>query len=929
MNSRIINRIKIIQHNVLAWTYQRSIELGNYYRMEDADIILLNATGRRDTDRIKLYNYNVHQRNVSNEAHAGVAIAVKKGIQYKIIEEFEDDFLGIQLDTSRGLINLVTVYRPPRRYLCIPDVMKTQRKNELTYLIGDLNLRHPFIGHTDRNNPGIIFSNLVNNNSYQYMGPDFGTMAYRGDNSKPDIVFNNNKGHLHYRMEQGQITTSDHLPLLMTLSTSPIMYPIKERYVKKLTKWDKFEKGVEIDMKQRETDVSLTDRSHREIDIVKIDQEINQWTDIISRHYDENTPKKKFVTIPHGTDSDLMKVLKETYKNIRENALIYDVNIRRNIQFIQEELQRESIRINTEHWNTMMENLDDIYRDPVKFWKEVRRLQGSKKKEENTYIVGENNTRYHSPEDKLAAFKTAWEPVFEITEEENRNFDRNTEDMVNGFIENNKDRTEPYVRANLDRLNADSFMTKPIETWEIVLIIKQFKHKSPGEDGITKQIMEKLPMVAKRRLKDIFNILLSMGYYSVIYKNGLMVFAEKPGKDGKNPINYRPISLLRIPGKIFEKIINNRFTQYLEEERIFNKNQFGFRKGKGTEIAIMKIYESIAISQHNRERCMIVCRDISKAFDKVWIRGLQYKILQLRLPDIMEKLLCNFLVLRTAQVRMFGNISDKLDLKSGVPQGSILSPTMFVFYTSDLPPPDIRSEDILFADDISQVIVSPHRSRERLVFKTTNAIKRINEYEKQWKIQTNKNKFQMLQISATKKLPVEIDGDIIPYATQVNTLGFQMKRTGFVSHIRTRKNMALATVTRLKRFRRLKTKIKVHLYKALVRSQVDYPNTPMCIMSTSNKRSLQSMQNKIIRNFIAPIDEKYDPIEELHNRYNIEAVNIRMQARAKKTWSKFEQQEPELAAYTRQLNTDDINDHRWWRRIGAWIDSQDEEPFYV
>ena len=76
--NRGITTIKIIQHNVLKWTFARRNELTNLYLKTDPEIILLNATGIRDDDRIKIFNYNVYQRNRYGEDHAGVAVAIKK-----------------------------------------------------------------------------------------------------------------------------------------------------------------------------------------------------------------------------------------------------------------------------------------------------------------------------------------------------------------------------------------------------------------------------------------------------------------------------------------------------------------------------------------------------------------------------------------------------------------------------------------------------------------------------------------------------------------------------------------------------------------------------------------------------------------------------------------------------------------------------------
>ena len=108
-NNDLIQDLKIVQHNVLHWTAERSIELANYYRQENPDIILLNSTSIINND-IKIYNYNIIQKNALNERHAGIAVAMRKNIKYKIMDDFVDDILGIELMTTKGPIVILTNY---------------------------------------------------------------------------------------------------------------------------------------------------------------------------------------------------------------------------------------------------------------------------------------------------------------------------------------------------------------------------------------------------------------------------------------------------------------------------------------------------------------------------------------------------------------------------------------------------------------------------------------------------------------------------------------------------------------------------------------------------------------------------------------------------------------------------------------------------
>lgn len=117
-----------------------------------------------------------------------------------------------------------------------------------------------------------------------------------------------------------------------------------------------------------------------------------------------------------------------------------------------------------------------------------------------------------------------------------------------------------------------------------------------------------------------------------------MRLIPKSGKNPHLPINYRPISLLEVPGKIFERIINCRLRCHLEDNQLHNPNQFGFREGYGTTHALALASESMAQSKADNGQCHVVLRDVTKAFDKVWHLGIKYKILNINLPTIAEKL---------------------------------------------------------------------------------------------------------------------------------------------------------------------------------------------------------------------------------------------------------------------------------------------------
>ena len=250
----------------------------------------------------------------------------------------------------------------------------------------------------------------------------------------------------------------------------------------------------------------------------------------------------------------------------------------------------------------------------------------------------------------------------------------------------NQFQIDSYERSDLDRLDPDNHLLRPITKDDIINIIKDFKHKAPGASGIKKILLMNVPKIAIKKYRDIINATFSMGYFPIVLKNGIIILIPKLGNDAKIPSNYRPITLLELPGKILERIINNRFHKYCEDNHVFHDDQYGFRRGRGTDLAITKIYEKVAISQKEKDHCNIICRDISKAFDKIWLQGLKFEIVkQQQMPKLLKKILASYVTDRTAQIRINAYIGTKFKLESGVPQGGILSPSLFIFYTSDLP----------------------------------------------------------------------------------------------------------------------------------------------------------------------------------------------------------------------------------------------------
>ena len=221
------SRLVILQHNVLHWSRERRNELNNNYRDSDPDVILINSHGQKDCEKVKLFGYKVYQSNKSGEMNDGIAIAVKGNIKHKIIDDFEEEFMATEIDTPTGPIIVATAYLPPRRPLPPhPDLIRLARYHKPVYLLGDLNARHQTFGNRTGSNPvGHALARLMREGKYHHLGPHFPTLIRRNCATNPDLVLTNRRAFLNHHLREGEISTSDHLPVIMTLSTNPIQIP--------------------------------------------------------------------------------------------------------------------------------------------------------------------------------------------------------------------------------------------------------------------------------------------------------------------------------------------------------------------------------------------------------------------------------------------------------------------------------------------------------------------------------------------------------------------------------------------------------------------------------------------------------------------------------------------------------------------------------
>ena len=829
--------LRIIQWNADCLR-TKALELQDRLQSDDIDICIIQETKMNTSDKPSYQGYTCIRADRKHLKGGGLAILIRSTLVFEkldavSIDATETQSIKVRMGKNKW-IYITNVYCPPdnsKGHDQIKLRLDSIPSFKSSLICGDVN------GHTqlwDIHQPSddrgealldwIMDKELTILNDGAHTRINKGT----GNESTPDVSLCGTMWADKIEWSTGEcIGASDHLPIYITVRSKTnhqSVFGKTPRWRSNGVDWKEFGEAIETTLQTTPLTGTLQER-------------ILQFTKTMT-----DTGFKLVGKVKPGRKTRIWLTPPVRASIRQRNSLRRKIKTHRKEWMEQCKITKEEIeKAKQEKWKEVVEEAIDST-DDNKIWKFIKSLSGSPDSAPTGEVMKHNGRVITSNKRKADIFSSHYAGV--------SNLKFNKEERT----------TNREAKRMLGSPSAGNIQCRRFTIQELNTAIKKMRGKgAPGGDDIPPQFIKALGPIARGILLDLFNESFEGVTIPQVWRNAIIIPLLKLGKPSSALSSYRPVSLTSCLIKTFERMIADRLYDLVESKNMLSHLQAGFRRNLSCEDQVLKMTQLIE-DGFQRKRCnrsVLVLLDYSKAFDQVWRQKLLLSLADKGIPLEYVRWLNCFLSNRQARVR-FADATSKMRLmKQGLPQGSVLSPLLFILFINNLAellPPNALVA--MFADDVT--LLATHVDKREAEKEVQTLVDIVALWSKQWKLTLNAGKCEACFFSTDPKEAnwspsIIIDGRTIKHEPTPRLLGVTLDRTlCFATHTA---NVTKSAASKLKILAKLAytdwggNKFELfRIYQAIVKSKLDYAAPAwQPWLSDTQFNKLEVVQNRALR----------------------------------------------------------------------------------
>lgn len=704
---------------------------------------------------------------LGNTRFRSVAIAVRSNIPHEIVE-LETDLLAIAVKV-----------KGPRKFtalsLYIPCSGTQNLEQKLTHLLnqietpflvmGDFNAHHQLWGSSRNDARGNTVVDVIEELDCVILND--GSPTWERPSSNPSaiditICSNSLASQLQWS-RHNDLCGSDHYPIGIATQVSPPLTTRRKRWLYDTADWKAYE--------------AIVTDGIRETPNIQIEGLCELIIDAARRSIPRTSGKSGTKAVPWWSQ-DVKLAIRKRRKALRalQRARQAGINTEDSAARFREarnQCKKIVSEAKADSWNRFLNGIDSSA-STTELWRRINALTG--KRRSNGFGLNINGSFTNDP--KMVA--TELGRYFEVLSSVN--------EYNSSFLTRMERQTNRNVTINqLTSMRNTASYNQDFSFEELTHALQMAKGKSVGPDEIGYPMLKKLPPIAKHALLDSFNQVWRIGTIPSIWRTSIVVPIPKGTTKNNTVADFRPISLTCCTAKIMERMVNRRLTTALLENNLLDNRQFAFLKGRGLEGYLSRLGEVLEKALNDNHHVDIAALDIVKAYNRVWRPGVLEKLQSLGFHGRMMALLKEFLTGRSFCVAIGGTLSESYTEQSGLPQGSVLSVTLFILYMDSIfrnLPSGIQI--FLYADDIVLLAEGPRPASVKR--KLQVAVNRVAKWADLVGFRLSKEKSAITHICRHRhhpwRQPVTLNAEELPFRRELRILGVTLDRTlNFKSHL--------------------------------------------------------------------------------------------------------------------------------------------------